>query len=151
MNELSQIIFSVLFGLLGLYVIVFWGMGVASLVRSYVHDGEKDYKSFYTSVRWCKLHSINNRERYTDGKWVVRVCPYEVMFLAGIVYPLFTAFAFFSLAIITREGGGSILLTILGFVVGIWVTLRVMRTVVRLSKRLTAHEKDIDAHTKADK
>jgi hypothetical protein len=151
MNELSQIIFSVLFGLLGLYVIIFWGMGVASLVRSYVHDGEKDYKSFYTSVKWSKLLFIDNRKRYADGSWAVRVCPFDVRYFAGVIYPTLTAFAFFLLWSITESGGGSILLTILGFVVGTWVVLRVMRTVVRLSKRLVAHEKDRDAHTEVEK
>jgi uncharacterized membrane protein SpoIIM required for sporulation len=151
MNELSQIIFSVLFGLLGLYVIVFWGMGIASLVRSYVHDGEKDYKSFYTSVKWSKLLFIDNRKRYADGKCVVRVCPYEVAFFAGVTYPALTAFALSVLLVITKAGDAPILLTILGFVVGIWVVLRVMRTVVRLSKRLTAHEKDNKAHTEVEK
>tara|TARA_R110000850_G_C9617308_1_gene430551 strand:- start:43 stop:486 length:444 start_codon:yes stop_codon:yes gene_type:complete len=146
MNELSQIIFSVLFGLLGLYVIVFWGMGIASLVRSYVHDGEKDYKSFYTSVKWSKLLFIDCMDSYTDNKLVRSVCPSEVAFFAGVIYPALTAFALSVLHVITKAGDGPILLTILGFVAGIWVILRVMRTVVRLSKRLVAHEKNSEAH-----
>jgi uncharacterized membrane protein len=138
MNELSQIIFSVLFGLLGLYVIVFWGMGVASLVRSYVHDGEKDYKSFYTSLKWNLWGMSRYGERNESD---------QVKFLAGFMYPACTLFLLLTLAVVVDAGDGPILLTILCFVVGIWAILRVMRTVVRLSKRLTAHEKDRDAHT----
>jgi hypothetical protein len=141
MNELSEIVFSVLFGLLGLYIVVFWGMGIASLVCSYVHDGEKDYKSFYTSPKWLSLWGVGKSYDYN-----ARADSFDVKCAAGILHPVIAFSALFILAIITEEGGGAFLLNIIGFIISAWAVLRITRTVVRLSKRLVAHEKNSDAH-----
>jgi hypothetical protein len=138
MNELPEIIFSVLFGLLGLYFVIFWGMGIASLVCSYVHDGEKDYKSFYTSPKWLSLWCVDQQYGRADS--------FYVKCAAGILHPIIAFAALFILAIITKEGGGTFLLNILGFIISAWAVLRITRTVVRLSKRLVAHEKNSEAH-----
>jgi hypothetical protein len=138
MNELSEIVFNVLLGAVALYVVVFWGIWLASIFRSYVHDGEKDYKSFYTSKKWLNLWLIDG---YRGG-----ACDLDVKFMGGILYPTSALFFLVVLAAITNHGGGPAILIILGFLVGLWVVLRIMRTVVRLSKRLVAHEKDSDAH-----
>jgi hypothetical protein len=138
MNELSEIIFSVLFGLLGLHFVIFWGVGIASLVCSYVHDGEKDYKSFYTSPKWLSLWGVNREYGRANS--------FDVKIAAGILHPIIAFAGLFILAIITKEGGGTFLLNILGFIISAWAVLRITRTVVRLSKRLVAHEKNSEAH-----
>jgi hypothetical protein len=138
MNELSEIIFSVLFGLLGLYFVIFWGMGIASLVCSYVHDGEKDYKSFYTSPKWLSLWGVNQRYERADSL--------DVKIVAGILCPMVAFAALLILCLIANAGGETFLLTILGFIISAWMVLRITRTVVRLSKRLVAHEKNSEAH-----
>jgi hypothetical protein len=137
MTELSQIIFTVLFGMLGLYLVIFWVVGLASLGCSYVHDGEKDYSAFYKSKRWGKLGAVG------EG---------EFKLLAGFLLPLLAFAAICIAGIITKEGGGPTLAYISLTIIGVCALLRVARTVVRLSKRLLAHEKDVNAHSdKGDK
>ena len=134
MTELSQIIFTVLFGMLGLYLVIFWGVGLASLACSYVHDGEKDYSAFYKSKRWGKLGYEHEAKVY-------------VKFYAGVLWPLVAFFAIVITGIITKEGGGTILAYISLTIIGVCALLRVARTVVRLSKRFLAHEQDVNAHS----
>ena len=139
MTVLSQFIFTVLFGMLGLYLVIFWGVGLASLACSYVHDGEKDYSAFYKSKRWGKLGYEHEAKVY-------------VKFYAGVLWPLVAFFAIVITGIITEEGGGTILACMSLTIIGVCALLRVARTVVRLSKRFLAHEKDVNAHSdKGDK
>ena len=145
MSELSQFIFTALFGMLGLYLVIFWGVVLASLACSYVHDGEKDYSAFYKSKRWSKLPFIA-----LDEEDCTRSNLFDVLYGAGFSHPMFVGLTLIFALAITEDGGGAALAYISLTIISACVSLRVARTVVRLSKRFLAHEKDVSAHEPKD-
>ena len=145
MTELSQFIFTVLFGMLGLYLVIFWGVVLASLACSYVHDGEKDYSAFYKSKRWTKVPLIT-----LDRTDCTRSNLFDVLYWAGLSHPILVGLTLIFALAITEDGGGAALAYISLTIIGVCALLRVTRTVVRLSKRFLAHEKDVSAHEPKD-
>ena len=131
MNELSTLTFGFLLGLLALYLIVFWGIGIASVVVSYLHDGKKDLSAFYKSRKW---EAVGMRDR--GG----------VLIFGGFVGPVFWVIVMMILAMIDSESGQPISFYIIAIIVGSYTVMRIARAVIRLGKRLAAHESDKNAH-----
>ena len=131
MNELSALTFSFLLGLLALYLIVFWGIGIASVVVSYLHDGQKDFSGFYESKKWEAV-GMSNRG--------------DVLFHGGFFAPIFWILTLLILAIIDSESGLPISFYIIAITAGSYTVMRIARAVIRLGKRLAAHESDKNAH-----
>lgn len=140
MNELSILTFSVLGGILAMYLVVFWVARVASICRSYLHDGEKDFKAFFEAELWLKLPSID-RSALTG-----KACFLDVMFMGGYIHPISCAAFLGVLACIDSKSGLPITPVSLSIIISIYVTLRVSRGVIRIKKRFDAHEIDKEAH-----
>ena len=131
MNELSTLTFCFLLGLLALYLIVFWGIGIASVVVSYLHDGQKDFSAFYESRKWEAVGMANKG---------------EVLCYGGFLAPIFWVLVMMILAIIDSESGLPISLYMIVIIASSYTVMRISRSVIRLGKRLAAHESDKSAH-----
>ena len=131
MNELSTLTFGFLLGLLALYLIVFWGIGIASVVVSYLHDGQKDFSAFYESKKW---EAVGMAGRY------------EVLCYGGFLAPMLWMIVTLILVMIDKGAGLPISFYIIAIIVGSYTVMRIARAVIRLGKRLAAHESDKGAH-----
>ena len=131
MNELSTLTFGFLLGLLALYLIVFWGIGIASVVVSYLHDGQKDFSAFYESKKW---EAVGMSDR--GG----------VLLFGGFLAPIFWVVFMLLLVVIDGESGLPISFYIIAITAGSYTVMRIARAVIRLGKRLAAHESDKGAH-----
>ena len=131
MNELSTLTFGFLLGLLALYLIVFWGIGIASVVVSYLHDGEKDLSAFYESKKW-KAVGMSDRG--------------ELLFFGGFVAPAFWILVVFLLDEIDTGAGHPVSFYTIAIIASSYTVMRIARAVTRLGKRLAAHESDKGAH-----
>ena len=133
MTEISTLTFNILLGLLALYFVGFWLVGIASIIVSYLHDGEKDYSSFYESERWPNF-GVGDCDSLLV-KWHF-----------GVVLPCCVLMALVGLALIDTESGYPITPCIILALAGIYIIMRISRAVIRLNKRLSTHEKDKRAH-----
>ena len=129
MNELSTITFQLLLGLLTLYVAIFWLVGLASVIVSYVHDGEKDYSSFYEPEKWW---------------WCCEAVAVKIAY--GFMLPAGSLCALMVFAAIDESSGMSITPAIILIAAVVCAILRITRAVIRLTKKLDSHASNKNAH-----
>lgn len=138
MYEAHQIVGGILFGALGLYLVVFWGSAlIAYIYGSYLHDGDK------------KIWSLP-RQLGETGAFMSREEPWEdevdtTYKMGGIMLPFLVGILFAGIKGLTKCLGLLVPYTLLCFL-GVWLTLHTLRAVIRLNKKLDKHEKDTNAH-----
>ena len=133
MLELHQIIGAVLFIALAIYLSAFWGSALFSLIwGKYVYEG---------SVNVWNLP----RYIYSKDKWFIPNELELVYIINGLLIPFVFGFAFFLLVVITKNTGSIVPYIFLGIMLT-WLSLFIMRAIVRLTKRLESHEADKSSH-----
>ena len=130
MYEVKDIVGIVLFGAIGLYCLAFWGTAlVAWVYGNYLHDGEK------------KIWSVPEYLRDTRCSG----CVMEAYFCWGLLAPM--GFAILSIGIYELVGITGMFIPYLFFgLVSGWGLMYVLRSVIRLNKKLDKHARDVDAH-----
>jgi len=130
MYEPYQILGAILFGALGLYLAVFYGSAlIAYIYGAYLHDGDKE------------IWSLPKMVTDNDASWTT----VDAFGVFGLCMPFTYGLLSVMLVKITEITGMLIPYIILG-ALSAWATLYVLRSVIRLNKKLDKHASDKDAH-----
>jgi len=133
MFELHQVVAAVLFSLLAVFLAVFWGSALFSVVwGNYVYED---------SVKvWNLPNHLNNL-----GKWYIPEDLYFTYLITGFLIPMLVTIDVMILVVLIEHNGLVVPYIFLGFLLT-WFSLFIMRAVVRLTKKLDDHKPDKSAH-----
>ena len=138
MYEPYQILGAILFGALGIYLAVFYGSAiVAYIYGAYLHDGDKEIWSLPKAIRKTNVFYYEPLMEFRKKD--------NTIFCAGFVFPMGYAMAS-SIVVTITSLTGMLIPYILMAIASAWATLYVLRSVVRLNKKLDKHASDKDAH-----
>lgn len=129
MYEAHEVMAGVLFGGLGLYLVVFWGSTLISyIVGDYLNDGDVEVwslpKQIDKSWDWCVLSIYGGM---------------------GLIFPTIFLVGSSHLIAFTKTSGWAVP-WFFASILGIWIVLYTLRGVIRLKKDLKKHENDANAH-----
>lgn len=136
MHETHEILGFVLFGLLGVYLGVFYGsLAVSWIYGSYLHDGDKKI--------WSLPHAIVKKMT-----WMNFDDEYPLLgpiLIAGVIFPAFYVVLSMFLIGATKVVGMPAIYCLSGLLL-VWGILYTLRGLIRLNKKLDKHASDKNAH-----
>jgi hypothetical protein len=138
---MNEVFYTVFFGILIGHLAIFWGIGIASVLLSYVSDGEKNFKAFYDPVKWGMPEFIDD---FICGE--VKTISFHVKLKFGFIIPFFTGILFLGLSGIDSKCNLNIGIAITSISAAIFITLRLARKIYRVSTLIKAHVNDKQAH-----